>query len=181
MRLLLTQIITCILSLALFNACSPITEKQCGFTVQNGQRLKRLPSFTFHISTEFSTEQVSAIRAAADTVNAAASTHIFSVELSNQHLTAQDDGVNSVLIGDAENANGRTRSFYKGALIYDSDIIVDSSKQTDLQSLMTHEFMHALGMGHSTDFNSVMYQYLGPLDIKRQLTDADVQNLRCQY
>ncbi len=46
--------------------------------------------------------------------------------------------------------------------------------QYDFQTVATHEMGHALGLGHSTDTNSVMYPYLSPGDSRHDLTTADL-------
>jgi Matrixin/Prealbumin-like fold domain len=46
--------------------------------------------------------------------------------------------------------------------------------QYDFQTVATHELGHALGLGHSTDTNSVMFPYLSPGDARHDLTAVDL-------
>jgi hypothetical protein len=49
--------------------------------------------------------------------------------------------------------------------------------QYDFESVVAHELGHGLGLGHSTDTNSVMYPYLGTGTARRSLTSNDLQVL----
>jgi parallel beta-helix repeat protein len=46
--------------------------------------------------------------------------------------------------------------------------------QYDLETIVTHELGHALGLGHSPDASSVMYATLAPGVVKRELVVADL-------
>src|SRR5262249_34893251 len=54
--------------------------------------------------------------------------------------------------------------------------------QYDFQTVVTHELGHALGLGHSTSANSVMFASLDPAQARRELTVTDlaVPNLQQQ-
>src|SRR5205823_4079662 len=47
--------------------------------------------------------------------------------------------------------------------------------QFDLQTIVTHELGHALGLGHSTDPASVMFSNLDAGQVKRGLTVQDLK------
>src|SRR5262249_12445727 len=77
------------------------------------------------------------------------------------------DGVLGVTLGtDITLVNGW--NWYLGA-----DPTQVGSDQYDLQSIVSHELGHAVGLGHSTDSQSVMYPYLTTGEAKRDLTASD--------
>lgn len=47
--------------------------------------------------------------------------------------------------------------------------------QYDLQTIVTHELGHALGLGHSVDVNSVMHATLQAGEVHRHIVTADLQ------
>ncbi|MDB5305358.1 MAG: Cadherin proteinputative collagen-binding protein, partial [Phycisphaerales bacterium] len=51
------------------------------------------------------------------------------------------------------------------------------SGQYDFQTVVTHELGHSLGLGHSTDTNSVMYPALSTGEARRSLTSYDLSML----
>ncbi|MDB5357471.1 MAG: hypothetical protein JWN24_3924 [Phycisphaerales bacterium] len=51
------------------------------------------------------------------------------------------------------------------------------SGQYDFQTVVTHELGHSLGLGHSTDTNSVMYPALSTGEARRSLTSNDLAML----
>jgi hypothetical protein len=55
-----------------------------------------------------------------------------------------------------------------------SDASGIGSSQYDFQTVITHEIGHALGLGHSTDSNSVMYADLSSGAVRRTLVKADL-------
>ncbi|MDB5301421.1 MAG: metalloendoproteinase, partial [Phycisphaerales bacterium] len=54
---------------------------------------------------------------------------------------------------------------------------VVGSGQYDFQTVVTHELGHSLGLGHSTDTNSVMYPALSTGEARRSLTSYDLSML----
>jgi hypothetical protein len=60
-------------------------------------------------------------------------------------------------------------NFYAG-----SDASQIGTSQYDFQTVVTHELGHALGLGHSSDSNSVMYATLDAGQVKRALATADL-------
>jgi hypothetical protein len=48
-----------------------------------------------------------------------------------------------------------------------------AADQYDFRTVVAHELLHAVGLGHSIDEASVMYAYLGTAELRRTLSDAD--------
>jgi hypothetical protein len=57
---------------------------------------------------------------------------------------------------------------------YGSDPAGVGNSQYDFETVVAHELGHSLGLGHSTDTNSVMYPYLGTGQARRSLTSSDL-------
>jgi hypothetical protein len=60
-------------------------------------------------------------------------------------------------------------NFYTGA-----DPTQGGAGQFDFQTLATHELAHTVGLGESSDPNSVMYEYLAPGTVRRTFTDSNL-------
>jgi len=61
-------------------------------------------------------------------------------------------------------------NWYLGA-----DSISITTSQFDFQTVVTHEFAHVLGIGHSTDTSSVMFEELTTGQVRRSLSEADLE------
>ena len=48
------------------------------------------------------------------------------------------------------------------------------ANQYDFLTLATHELAHTVGLGESSDPNSVMHEYLAPGDVRRTFTDDNL-------
>jgi uncharacterized repeat protein (TIGR01451 family) len=57
---------------------------------------------------------------------------------------------------------------------FGSDPNAVGADQYDFETVAMHELGHGLGLGHSTDANSVMYPYLASGQARRALTDNDI-------
>ncbi len=57
----------------------------------------------------------------------------------------------------------------------------NSSLDVHFQSLLVHELGHVLGMKHKTVSPTVMWATLAGTTIREQLSDADIQSLKCEY
>lgn len=51
----------------------------------------------------------------------------------------------------------------------------------DIETVALHEFGHGLGLDHSADSTSVMYYQLGAGEIKRNLTQDDINGIKAIY
>ena len=68
-----------------------------------------------------------------------------------------DQRVNATGVSEAEvSTQGGWRTSYNDAFVWDDDPLGQAGGALDLQSVATHEYGHALGLGHSTAPGSVM-------------------------
>lgn len=87
----------------------------------------------------------------------------------------------------------RTTIYWQGAEIFEADVRVnaynfryyfgDSSSfsDVDLDSLLVHEFGHALGLAHNQASGSVMNVTLDEGQERRKLGQIDMNSLKCEY
>lgn len=57
----------------------------------------------------------------------------------------------------------------------------DDPDALDLQTILTHEVGHALGIEHSDDPRAVMYEHVLPGEVRRELTADDVDAVHALY
>lgn len=91
------------------------------------------------------------------------------------------------------NEQGRASIYWRGSRLYEADILINgqmdyisinSSSQgeaIDLESLLIHEFGHALGLDHNNALNSVMGPILEPNTLRREISKEDTSSLFCEY
>jgi hypothetical protein len=72
------------------------------------------------------------------------------------------------------------RTLYNDAFVWDDDPLGPSAGALDLQSIATHEYGHALGLGHSTVAGSVMYAAASG-GLQRDLANDDQAGLQFLY
>ena len=186
-------------------ACGPRfeSEESCQF-VQNsyGQRVSwngQLP-VKFYIHSSVPEKFHGAIRGAmAEWDQALGSRPLFEVAGTISHGSKSvKDGANVIYMlsqWDTENGSeqARTSMFWKGTQIQEADIQLNGESfdfftgesaiqgEIDLESLMVHEFGHALGLTHSSIQKSVMASRLASATLRREPTKDDMDSLRCEY
>ncbi len=96
---------------------------------------------------------------------------------------------------EAEKASeqARTSVYWVGDQIREADIRINAKNFTfysetpsgyrdvHLQSLLIHELGHVLGLRHKDDTASVMATYLASQTLRINLSDADKENVNCEY
>jgi hypothetical protein len=151
----------------------------------------------FWVDERFSPSEISAIRSAFTTWQSDPLSDV-TFEFMGTTRTpdcAVDDGRNVVVrsarpLADAPSTNALAithRVVFEGTSIYrDTDVVIDFSgrvpwatdgdpRAQDLQSLMTHEVGHILGLDHVTDPDQVMYPVYAPGRVdKRELRWGDL-------
>jgi Matrixin/Putative peptidoglycan binding domain len=73
---------------------------------------------------------------------------------------------------------------YKGSIHFDEDELWSNAdpRQFDLFTIALHEYGHALGLiSHSNDWNSVMWGYFEPGQVKRDLYIEDIIRIQTLY
>lgn len=89
----------------------------------------------------------------------------------------------------------RTTIYWTGSRIYEADIRINNSDEgpsfymgsepnttgVDVESLMIHELGHVLGLAHNSESSSVMQVELASGEARRQLSQGDLNSVRCEY
>jgi len=84
------------------------------------------------------------------------------------------------------NIEGLTTAHWSGSYLTETDIAINgnykfSTNYFDLESLMVHEFGHALGLAHNLAEGSVMNPYLARGEVRRSIEEVDYKTLSCEY
>jgi hypothetical protein len=92
------------------------------------------------------------------------------------HLSSTSDigGASNGVLGVTEMAGQEVTIITGWNYYFGSDPTGVAAGQYDFQSVVSHELGHSIGLGHSTDSNSVMYPYLDTQQVHRTLTAADL-------
>lgn len=187
-------------------ACTPKPQNSCGY-VQNvyGERIGwkgRIP-IEMKLHQSFPKEYEESAREAAEVWNRAAGKTLFTVETSNRvggAIESRKDTENVIYLyptweEDRANEQARTSIYWKGDLIEEADIRVNSkfsyyfkkegqtenSKGVNMTALLIHEMGHVLGMRHEDATPSVMATYLRTGTDRVFLMEADLETLKCEY
>jgi hypothetical protein len=87
----------------------------------------------------------------------------------------------------------RTTIYWSGTQIFEADVRINaknfdlnldtatSFSNLDLESLLVHEFGHALGLAHISGAGSVMNVSLNEGQDRRKLGSVDLSSLHCEY
>lgn len=178
-----------------------LTQESCNF-VQNseGQRVSwgGGSKVSFYVDQTVPNEYFAAIQAAADSWNQKLGRQqiVIAGWAQKPGLPAQD-GLNVIYFMNTWEANlnneqARTTIYWSANRITESDILVDAKNfsfstaeakpgQVDLQSLVLHEFGHALGLKHVTTLTSVMVPTLAYDFLRRSPQEYDLASLKCEY
>lgn len=187
-------------------ACTPKPQNDCGF-VQNvyGERIAwkgRIP-IEIYLHESFPVEYEGSAKEAAEVWNRAAGKTIFTLNPSNRvggPVESRKDTKNVIYFystweADRANEQGRTSIYWKGDLIEEADIRVNSkfqfyvkkngeappSQAVSIEALLIHEMGHVLGLKHDDGAPSVMATYLRTGVDRVQLMEADMKALKCEY
>lgn len=177
--------------------------EDCHF-VQNSQNLrvswKSATPIHFIITSSVPAEFDTAIINAANTWNSLKNTYLIEVHRDNSFKpTASTDGTNGIYFSSTWDASlpkeqGRTNIKWDVSKIKEADIKINAKNfkffsgnnlnilgKIDFESLILHEFGHALGLKHNEDPSSCMQSHL-PAGVKRQKPgDVDINSLKCEY
>lgn len=164
----------------------------------------------FMIHNSVPTTAYDAIRAARDHWNEQLGQEVFKIEIygvGGVNRPKQDD-VNVIYWMDQwepekRSEQARTTIYWTGSRIYEADIRVNDSTVSnftfheqdlvdengeslgitgvDIESLMIHEFGHAIGLAHREESDSVMQTMLADGQNRRQLSENDVSSVSCEY
>lgn len=160
---------------------------------------------SFSIHTSVPEKYRAAIQAAADRWNTTAGRSLIKIlGVSNGSGVPSQDAFNVIYwMSDWDtrqtNEQARTTIYWVGARIYEADIRVNARDhrffwsadpeegKLDVESLLVHEFGHAIGLSHPEEKTSVMVKALAvagstpDFQARRTPTVFDANSIRCEY
>lgn len=189
-------------------ACAPPPPQTSCFFVQNKQKQRvswghRLP-VTMYLNDNVPEEYKSAIVSAAQAWNSATGHHLFNI-LEGDSSQWPSSNRRSVIYwktdweDDASHEQARATISWTGDQITDADIEINakdhvfftssddeiyvssSTEHIHLESLLIHEFGHALGLMHNDDADSTMQKSLSGQVKRDEIKAVDLENLKCEY
>lgn len=87
----------------------------------------------------------------------------------------------------------RTTIYWSGTEIFEADMRINALNfkynltdettftNVDLYSLLLHELGHVFGLAHNTSAGSTMNAILDEGQVRRKLSETDINNLKCEY
>jgi predicted Zn-dependent protease len=178
-----------------------LSQPSCNF-VQNseGQRVSWGGESTakFYVDKSVPNEYYASIQAAADSWNQKIGHQQIVISgWTDKSGSPSQDGMNVIYFMNTWDANlvneqARTTIYWSANRITEADILIDAKNftfsstgampgQVDMQSLVLHEFGHALGLKHVTSVTSVMVPTLAYDYLRRAPQDFDLTSLKCEY
>lgn len=188
----------------IFEGCGPkkLDEADCGF-VQNvyGQRIswKESGAIPLYVHEAFPARMLPALEAAMMTWQNVLGRPVFRIaQTGYQSPGPREDGMNVIYwmsSWEAEKSTeqARTSVYWVGDQIREADIrlndknfnfyINEGGAEMDvhLESLLLHELGHVLGLKHRDTTGSIMGTYLASSTVRNKVSDADKENLKCEY
>jgi hypothetical protein len=179
------------------------SQDSCNF-VQNSQgiRVSWKSSTPFHliITANVPTDFDSAIIQAATTWNIRKPMNLIEIHRDNSYPTvASEDGVNGIYwmtewAADQPDQQARTSIKWDISKLVDSDIKINAKNfkfyktgdpnpagKINIESLMLHEFGHAMGLKHLNAGGSVMQPTLSSATDRNEPAQVDLNSLNCEY
>lgn len=159
---------------------------------------QRLP-VTFSVHTSFPAQHYPALEAAVKEWNRAIGREVLRLSgWTNSTSGPRQDQLNVIYLlptweSNRANEQARTTLYWAGDAIQEADIRINGqgfqffsgsrpeAGKVDMESLMLHELGHALGLGHTETPQSVMVRSLAYGSLRRDLSDADVSSVQCEY
>ena len=137
-----------------------------------------------------------AVRSGADTWQQQSAAFRFTYSGLSSQTTTTYDGINLVLFRNASSGSAIATTYWwtSGSRIVDADIVFwdgafrffagssGCSGGFYIEDIASHEFGHALGLGHSTSTNATMYPSVSACNMGNRTLDADdIAGVRALY
>lgn len=199
------QLLTLLLPILLaFQACGPKKgdEADCGF-VQNvyGERIswKDSAPVGLYVHEGFPPSMLPALQRAISHWDQVLGRPSFRIlQTGYQSSSPRQDGVNVIYWmntwePEKSTEQARTSVYWIGDQIREADVRINdknfnlylntptSPSDVHLESLLLHELGHVLGLKHKDDNGSVMGTYLASSTVRTAISQADKENIKCEY
>ena len=170
----------------LLSGCAPKTPPDCNVTknVYGVYVKQKGPYMCLHLDASVSPSHTEGIVAAVEAINEALGYRYIQFDYPCNNVISVEY---SSWSGEPKQTAYATRWYdYKNInssrIYFNEDMynIGTGKGYVDMKTLATHEIMHIMGYNHVSDKDSVLYPTLGYDKIK-QLTNSDIESLRCVY
>lgn len=158
---------------------------------------KQVP-VSFRFSERVPVEWRSVIKKAADAWVSASGTKLIQISDTTSGLTVPSNDRRNIIYWIEDGVlsrfqQGQTVTRWRDSVIQDADVLINAKDFTfyadsddelgkvHLESLLVHEFGHALGLKHTNNVISVMYPELAFFQIRIEFAPQDNQTLHCEY